>query len=65
MSSVFGNRIKVSVFGQSHSKGIGVTVDGIPAGEKIDFDELQRFLDRINFLPQEKKGIDLNFYLAL
>lgn len=46
MSSVFGNRIKVSVFGQSHSKGIGVTVDGIPAGEKIDFDELQRFLDR-------------------
>ncbi len=46
MASVFGENIKISVFGQSHSKGIGVVIDGIPAGEKIDLERLQEFLDR-------------------
>ena len=46
MSSIFGNNIKVSIFGQSHSQAIGVTVDGLPAGIKIDMDELQEFLNR-------------------
>lgn len=46
MSSVYGKNLKVSVFGQSHSKGIGVTIDGIPAGEKIDTAKLQEFLNR-------------------
>ena len=46
MSSTFGNNIKVSIFGQSHSKAIGVTIDGLPAGIKIDLDKLQTFLNR-------------------
>lgn len=46
MSSTFGNKIKISIFGQSHSEAIGVTIDGLPAGVKIDMDELQGFLDR-------------------
>ncbi len=46
MASVFGENIKISVFGQSHSKGTGVVIDGIPAGEKIDMEKLQEFLDR-------------------
>ncbi len=46
MSSVFGKNIKISIFGQSHSPAIGVTLDGIPAGVKIDFDALQDFLAR-------------------
>lgn len=46
MSSVFGNNIKLLIFGESHSAAIGMTLDGIPAGEQIDFDELQRFMDR-------------------
>ncbi len=46
MSSEFGKLLKVSVFGQSHGTAIGVVMDGLPAGEEIDLEELQRFLDR-------------------
>ena len=46
MSSYLGKNLHVSVFGQSHAQAIGVSVDGLPAGEKIDLEELQRFLDR-------------------
>lgn len=38
MSSTFGNKIKISIFGESHGNGIGVVIDGLPAGEKIDMD---------------------------
>ncbi len=46
MASIYGNNIKISIFGQSHSEAIGVTIDGLPAGITIDFDQLQNFLDR-------------------
>jgi len=46
MSSIFGNKLKISIFGQSHSAAIGVTIDGIPAGLAIDFDQLDAFLKR-------------------
>ena len=46
MSSYLGKNIHVSIFGQSHSEAIGVTVDGLPAGEKVDLEELERFLQR-------------------
>ena len=46
MASYFGKHIHVSVFGQSHAPAIGVTVDGLPAGEAVDLEELQHFLQR-------------------
>ena len=46
MSSTYGERIKLSVFGQSHGPAIGMTLDGIPAGLKVDMDALQAFLAR-------------------
>lgn len=46
MSSNIGNNLKVSVFGQSHGKAIGVTIDGLPSGEAVNADALQAFLDR-------------------
>ena len=46
MSSTYGENLHLTIFGQSHSPAIGVTVEGIPAGEKVDLDELQRFLSR-------------------
>ena len=46
MGSTFYGNIKVSIFGQSHSGGIGVVIDGLPAGERIDMDALRAFLAR-------------------
>ena len=46
MSSIYYGQLTVSLFGQSHAPGIGVTVDGLPAGEAIDLEELQTFLNR-------------------
>ena len=34
------------MFGQSHSESIGCVLDGVPAGEKIDFDALYAFMKR-------------------
>lgn len=46
MASVFGNNIKLSIFGQSHSEAIGMSFDGLPCGFEIDMDELQLFISR-------------------
>lgn len=46
MASVVGTSIRLSIFGESHSAGIGCTIDGVPAGIPIDMDELKAFLDR-------------------
>lgn len=46
MSSSFGHNFRFTIFGQSHSPAIGVTIEGIPAGEKVDLEVLQAFLDR-------------------
>ena len=46
MSSQIGKTLKVSVFGESHGKGIGAVIDGFPAGEAIDMEELLQFMAR-------------------
>ncbi|MBQ8001515.1 MAG: chorismate synthase [Ruminococcus sp.] len=46
MAATFGNKIKVTLFGQSHAQAIGAIVDGVPAGMFIDEEKLARFMDR-------------------
>ena len=46
MSCDFGNNIKITIFGQSHSEAMGVVIDGLPAGFKIDTDKIAAFMAR-------------------
>ena len=46
MSSTWGNSIKISIFGESHGMGVGVVIDGLPAGEKLDLAQLQQEMNR-------------------
>ena len=46
MSYSFGKNFKVTLFGQSHSKEIGIIIDGISAGYKINKDLIRKNLDR-------------------
>lgn len=46
MSSFYGENLKLSIFGQSHGAGIGMVLDGIPAGLPVNTETLQAFLNR-------------------
>jgi chorismate synthase len=46
MSSQYGSLFRISTFGESHGKGVGVVVDGCPAGLGISEAEIQAELDR-------------------
>ncbi len=44
--NVFGENLKISIFGESHGAGIGVVVDGLPVGEAIDMEAVEREMAR-------------------
>ena len=44
--NTWGERIKISIFGESHGKGIGVVMDGIPSGTLIDLEKVRREMKR-------------------
>ena len=44
--STFGTIFKVMTWGESHGKGIGVVIDGCPAGIPLSEEDIQPFLNR-------------------
>lgn len=46
MSNTLGNLFKITSFGESHGSGIGVVIDGCPAGIILEKDFIQKELDR-------------------
>lgn len=46
MSSNWGKQIKISIFGESHGPAIGVTIDGLPFGIKLEEQEILAFMSR-------------------
>lgn len=44
--STFGNTFKIMTWGESHGEGLGVVVDGCPAGLTLSAEEIQVFLNR-------------------
>jgi chorismate synthase len=46
MYNSFGHIFRITTFGESHGVGVGVVVDGIPAGIPIDMHQVQAALNR-------------------
>jgi len=44
--NVFGKLFRISTFGESHGKGVGVIVDGCPPRIPISVEDIQRELNR-------------------
>ena len=44
--STFGNLFKITTWGESHGKGLGVVIDGCPAGIPLTEEDIQLLLDR-------------------
>lgn len=44
--NTFGNKLKLSTFGESHGVAIGGVVDGLPSGVRFDIDFIQNELDK-------------------
>ena len=44
--SIFGTIFRVSTWGESHGAGLGVVIDGCPAGLPLDREDIQSWLDR-------------------
>lgn len=63
MSATFGTSFKVTIFGESHGKAIGVTIDGIPPGIELDMDqvsfEMKRRAPGQNKLSTPRKEEDI------
>lgn len=62
----FGQLFRITTFGESHGLGVGVVVDGCPAGLQIDMDLIQQDLDRrrpgqssITTQRQEKDRVEI------
>ena len=48
--STFGTLFKITTWGESHGAGVGVVVDGCPAGLSLCEDDIQKFLNRRKLL---------------
>lgn len=46
MSGIWGKNIRVSIFGESHGAAIGITIDGLPSGFKLDIEEIKKEMQR-------------------
>ena len=44
--SIFGKQFSISTWGESHGKGLGVVIDGCPAGLPLEEGDIQAYLDR-------------------
>lgn len=57
-----GNKIKLSLFGESHGSHIGIAIEGIPSGIKLDNEFIERQMERrrsVNHLSTPRREPDV------
>jgi chorismate synthase len=68
MGSTLGKKLKITIFGESHGKAIGVVAEGFPIGERIDMEELLAFMARRSAVGKKystmRKEPDLPVFLS-
>jgi len=68
--NTFGNLFRLTTFGESHGLAIGGVLDGCPSGVKIDFDAVQKEMDRRKpgqsaIVTQRKEPDTVEFYSGI
>lgn len=66
----FGNIFKLTTFGESHGEAIGGIIDGCPAGLKLDFEAIERDMQRrkpgqSKIVTQRKEEDTVKFYSGI
>jgi chorismate synthase len=46
MSGVWGTKIKLSIFGESHGKAVGINIDGLEPGIELDLNYINKEMNR-------------------
>jgi len=44
--NTWGNKIRLSIFGESHGEAIGIIIDGLEAGTKLNLENINKFIER-------------------
>ena len=60
--SGFGTNFRITTWGETHGAGVGVVVDGCPAGLPLEREDVQKYLDRrkpgqSKYTTQRKEGL--------
>ncbi len=68
--NIFGNLFKLTTFGESHGVAIGGVLDGCPSGIALDFEAIQKELDRRKpgqsaIVTQRKEPDTVEFYSGI
>ena len=63
--SGFGTNFRITTWGETHGAGVGVVVDGCPAGLPLEREDVQKYLDRrkpgqSKYTTQRKEGGKIN-----
>ena len=46
MSGIYGMNIKMAIYGESHGASIGLVIDGVPPGLKLDLEQIEKEMAR-------------------
>ena len=60
MASNTGKNIKISLFGESHGNAIGVTIDGLKSGIKLNLEYIKDELNKRKSIVFVAKNVKLN-----